>query len=49
MTQETRETLTVLALELEKTAATCDRLDTECSTHSYRRVPAAVTVWGRGR
>jgi len=37
MTDETRETLTVLALELEKTAATCDRLDAESSTRSYRQ------------
>ena len=37
MTDETRETLTVLALELEKTAATCDRLGAESSTRSYRQ------------
>ena len=37
MTDETRETLTVLALELEKTAATCDRLSAESSTRSYRQ------------
>ena len=38
MTQETLETLTVLALELEKTAANWGRLDAQSSTRSHRQI-----------